>query len=77
MVNRTPLPIDPKPVQLYREAVERAATDRARRTRREEALIAFVSGDEQVAPEEDLEDEEKLELANDDDEYDEEYADRY
>ncbi len=64
-------------MQLYREAVERAATDRARRTRREEALIAFVSGDEQVAPEEDLEDEEKLELANDDDEYDEEYADRY
>jgi hypothetical protein len=32
------------PVALYRTAVERAATDRARRVRREDALVSFVAG---------------------------------
>jgi Protein of unknown function DUF262 len=35
-------------VQVYREAVERAATDRARRVRREDALVAFLSGAERI-----------------------------
>lgn len=36
------------PVAIYREAVERAATDRTRRIRREEALLAFLAEEPQV-----------------------------
>lgn len=35
---------EPRAVSVYREAVERAATDRGRRVRREEALLAYLSG---------------------------------
>jgi hypothetical protein len=39
--------VDPAhPVSIYKAAVERAATDRARRVRREEALVAFIEGAE-------------------------------
>ncbi|MFP2906479.1 DUF262 domain-containing protein [Pyxidicoccus sp. 3LFB2] len=36
------------PADVYRAAVERAATDRSRRVRREDALLAFLSGKESV-----------------------------
>lgn len=35
---------EPASVRTYRDAVERAATDRGRRVRREEALLAFLAG---------------------------------
>lgn len=40
---------EPKSVTAYRDAVERAASDRGRRVRREEALLAFLSGVDLVA----------------------------
>lgn len=63
---------DESPVAVYKGAVERAATDRARRVRREEALIAYLVGDTAVrtdvddvfSPDEDADDSEA-----DDDEY--------
>lgn len=72
---------EPDSVQIYREAVERAATDRARRIRREDALIAFLHGEEHVATDADIA---QPDEADDDlDEHaalvaedDEEYADR-
>lgn len=36
------------PVEVYRHAVERAATDRSRRVHRERALLAFLDGDREV-----------------------------
>lgn len=61
---------EPEAVTVYREAVERAATDRGRRVRREEALVAFLN--EENLPHQPssavvgLDDE----LESDDDEYD-------
>ena len=67
------------PVRQYRDAVERAATDRARRTRREAALIAFLEGghgaaaDNGVAEADEANDvDDGTDLADED----EEYADR-
>ncbi|MGI5503159.1 DUF262 domain-containing protein [Lentzea sp. CA-135723] len=63
------------PVEVYRSAVERAATDRARRVRREEALVAFLAGRETVEA-----DEVEVEIDEEDEEFgeeqDEEYVDR-
>ena len=40
---------DDSPVGAYRSAVERAATDRTRRTRRERALLAYLDGQESAS----------------------------
>jgi hypothetical protein len=77
-----PMLDEPESVKVYREAVERAATDRARRIRREEALIAFLSDEafdrtfetSQTSDAGALE--EITQSAIDEDEGDEEYADR-
>lgn len=42
LISRQPSSRDDPRVEVYRDAVERAATDRARRTRREVALVAFM-----------------------------------
>lgn len=47
-------PEDDTPPGLYRAAVERAATDRARRIRREVALIAFLEGRPIVSVDDDI-----------------------
>lgn len=44
LVSSPPRDGEPDAVSTYREAVERAATDRGRRVRREEALLAFLAG---------------------------------
>lgn len=51
---------EPESVTVYRDSVERAATDRGRRLRREEAVLAFLNGTTVITdslPAEDLEDE--------------------
>ncbi|NMO57519.1 DUF262 domain-containing protein [Actinoplanes sp. TBRC 11911] len=65
------------PVMVYRAAVERAATDRARRVRREDALASFVAGLLSVpaAGAEYLTAEESDSPSADQDEEDEEYLD--
>lgn len=64
-------------VQIYKDAVERAATDRARRVRREDALIAFLSGVGHVAADTDSGSAEEAEEADEEnDDYDDEYTDR-
>ncbi|PZF88081.1 DUF262 domain-containing protein [Micromonospora deserti] len=47
-VSHSPRGADSSPVNVYRAAVERAATDRARRVRREDSLVSFVAGLELV-----------------------------
>ncbi len=42
LVSRPPVAGEPASVTSYREAVERAATDRGRRMRREQSLVAFM-----------------------------------
>jgi hypothetical protein len=73
-------PGEPDSVQVYREAVERAATDRARRVRREDALIAFLRGEESVATDADIAQSDEVDDLDEDAELvaddDEEYADR-
>ncbi len=73
-------PGEPDSVQLYREAVERAATDRARRVRRENALIAYLRGEAPITTDSDVGQSDEISnlVENDDlqDEDDEEYADR-
>jgi hypothetical protein len=74
LVSHPPVPDEPKPVTIYRDAVERAATDRSRRLRRDEALVAFLKGeDEEVSEISELEEDE---AEPEDDEFDEEYVDR-
>jgi hypothetical protein len=79
---KAPTALDERnPVQVYREAVERAATDRARRVRREDALIAFLRGEKRVASDDDMaQSDEVIDLDNEvesaEDDDDEEYADR-
>jgi len=80
LVKSSPKLDEPDSVQVYREAVERAATDRARRVRREDALIAFLGGEEEITADlgtsqsdEMDEFDEDIEVTTDDDE---EYADR-
>jgi hypothetical protein len=63
---------EPKSVAIYRDAVERAATDRSRRLRRDEALISFLRGEEEQVPEITEQEEEEPE----EEEFDEEYVDR-
>ena len=70
---------EPDSVQVYREAVERAATDRARRVRREDALIAFLRGEENVATDTETAQSDEANGFDEDTEPltdDEEYADR-
>jgi hypothetical protein len=80
LVKAGPTPGEPEPIQVYRDAVERAATDRARRVRREEALIAFLRGEEHVATDTDITQSEEADGLDEDTELavdeDEEYADR-
>lgn len=63
---------EPDAIRQYRDAVERASTDRGRRLRREEALLAFLDGSElhsdaadtlesEIAPEDLLDQDERLE----------------
>jgi hypothetical protein len=79
------LPVSPEELEsvtAYREAVVRAATDRARRIRREDALISFLSGEAldgtlEASPEaEGDEVDESIDADADEDEGDEEYVDR-
>ncbi|MFL6137482.1 MAG: DUF262 domain-containing protein [Frankiaceae bacterium] len=63
---------EPGSVTAYRDAVGRAATDRSRRVRREEALVAFLND---LPYEETATDEEPADMT-DDDVDDEEYEDR-
>jgi hypothetical protein len=71
---------EPEAIQIYREAVERAATDRSRRIRRELALIAFledaghVSADADAAQSDEADDSDEDTGPNADE--DEEYEDR-
>jgi hypothetical protein len=44
LVSHAPHGDELSPVNVYRSAVERAATDRARRVRREDALVSFLAG---------------------------------
>lgn len=69
-VSQGPRPGEPASVALYREAVERAATDRGRRVRREEALVSFVMQVE-------LEDRTELASADEHEEIDAEFEDEY
>jgi hypothetical protein len=61
---------DTGPVGIYRQAVSRAATDRARRVRREQALIAFLLGSNLLI-------EENSEYPSDDEEPSEEEIEHY
>jgi hypothetical protein len=79
LVKAGPNSEEPEAVQQYRDAVERAATDRARRVRRESALIAFLQGgSDPGAAEEDYETEAEAESDDSTDvaEEDAEYIDR-
>lgn len=72
-VSHPATPDEPKSIEIYRDAVERAATDRSRRVRRDEALISFLTG----APDEVAEIAEPAEeAAEEEEEFDEEYVDR-
>lgn len=73
LVSHPAIPDELKPVGIYREAVERAVTDRSRRVRRDEALVSFLTGttDEVTEIAEPAEEEETEE-----EEFDEEYVDR-
>lgn len=65
-VSAGPRDDEPQPVTAYREAVERAASDRGRRLRREDALLAFLSGVDLVAN--DLDDGNDSNVTEDDEE---------
>jgi hypothetical protein len=72
LVSHPSIPDEPGLVAIYRDAVERAATDRSRRVRRDEALVSFLEGEEQAISET-IEPEEE---GNEEEEFDEEYVDR-
>ncbi len=60
---------EPPAVALYRQAVQRAATDRARRVRREDALVAFMTGSQIQMGEPELGTSDGSDEAEDDAEY--------
>lgn len=71
LVSRAAVPGEDIRVASYREAVERAATDRGRRVRREQALVAFMNdqpfAETAIAP--DIDDDNAVDEAVDDEEY--------
>lgn len=79
LVERSPNPSEPATVAAYRDAVSRAATDRGRRVRREEALVAFLKGDDEFDETsisfEDFGGEEDDALEGNDNDIDDEYVD--